>query len=133
MNKTRKIFYIVTGLYIILSIIFIIARDNFFDRMGILAYTNFIQFWLIVGLIFLILMIIVSQIEIRRLQSRNKILEGEVAKIKVVLYDIEHKTGETDQSLKAFGNSIKSDQNKPDKPDQIKPDPNKSDENKPEL
>ncbi len=119
MKKTRNVFYFITGLYIVLSIIFILTRDNFFDRMGILAYTNFLQFWLILGIILLIIVIAVSQYQIRRLESRNKILEAEIAKIKVQLYDNEHSTGETDRSLRAFGDSLANNPEnpKPDRPD----------------
>ncbi|MDQ3394539.1 MAG: hypothetical protein M3512_10580 [Bacteroidota bacterium] len=103
MRKAKNIFYVITGLYIISSIIFIVARDNFYDKMGVLAYTNFLQYWLIFGIVLFIIMIVLSQIHIRRLQNRNKILDVTVSKLKATLYDIEHKPAKPFGSIDTLG------------------------------
>jgi hypothetical protein len=107
MRKFKKIFYIILAIYLVATIVFIAYIDGMFDRFGIYNFINFLQVWVIIGLILLVSEVIVENLHERRLQHKIKVLEDEVSRTKIKFYDREVEREENEKSLKSFQSSLK--------------------------
>ena len=93
-------------LYFICSLYFAFSTDALYEKFGMLKFLDFLQYWVMFGLLLYLAEWVVENVHISQLRSKNAALEKEVARIKSRLYDIEEENANTDQSLKAFGSSL---------------------------
>lgn len=113
MKKFKIIFYSVFFLYFICSLYFAFSTEAMYDRFGMLKFLDFLQYWAIFGLLLYLAEWVVENLHISQLRNKNAALEKEVARIKSRLFDIEEESGNTDQSLKAFGASLPKKEDRP--------------------
>lgn len=138
MKKLRIVLIVLSAIYVVLTIAFMLNDESLFNRFNLLNLINYLQVWIIVGLVLLIGVIMSGTLYIRSLIARNKKLEKEFNAVKARLYDIEEerKTGiarskaeeeETEQKLEAFNQSLKNQ----DKSNKENPGPEKPAKEKP--
>lgn len=107
MKKPKAFLYIIYLLFIGLSLVFIFFTDSIFDQFGIQKTLNFLQYWAIFGIVLFLFEIIYSNMSLRNKRSENNRLRKENESLKARIYDIEAKDREVDESMKSFGNSLK--------------------------
>lgn len=107
MKKFKSILYVILAIYLVATIIFITSIDAMFDRFGIYSFINFLQVWVIIGLVLLVTEVIVENLHIRSLQHKIKVLDNELTKTKIKFYDREVERDETEKSIKSFESTIK--------------------------
>lgn len=130
MKKLRTVLIVLSAIYIVLTIIFLLNSESLFNRFNLLKLIDYLQAWIVVSLVLLAGVIIAGSLYIRSLNSRYKKLETEYNKVKARVYDIEQERKTeieqrraeeeaTEQKLEAFNRSIKdkdrpaSDENNP--------------------
>ena len=130
MKKFRTALIVLSAIYIVLTIVFLLNNESMFNNFNLLKLIDYLQAWIIVGLVLLAGVIIVGSLYIRSLNSRYNKLEKEHNTVKGRVYDIEQERKaeieqrraeeeETEQKLEAFNRSIKdrdrpaSDENNP--------------------
>lgn len=107
MKKPKAFLYIIYLLFIGLSLVFIFFTDSIFDQFGIQKTLNFLQYWAIFGIVLFLFEIIYSNMSLQSRRSENNRLKKENESLKARIYDIEAKDREVDESMKSFGNSLK--------------------------
>lgn len=116
-----------SALYIVLTVIFLLNDESLLNRFNLLKLIDYLQIWIVVGLVLLAAVMIVGSLYIRSLNSRYKKLEKEYTEVKARLYDIEEERKaeiaqrraeeeETEQKLQAFNTSLKAKEKGEDKP-----------------
>jgi uncharacterized membrane protein len=130
MKKLRTVLIVLSAIYIVLTIIFLLNSDSLFNSFNLLKLIDYLQAWIVVSLVLLTGVIIAGSLYIRSLNSHYKKLETEYNKVKARVYDIEQERKTeieqrraeeeaTEQKLEAFNRSIKdkdrpaSDENNP--------------------
>lgn len=127
MKKLRTILLVLSALYIVLTVIFLLNDESLLNRFNLLKLIDYLQIWIVVGLVLLAAVMVVGSLYIRSLNSRYKKLEKEYTEVKARLYDIEEERKaeiaqrraeeeETEQKLQAFNTSLKTQEKGKDKP-----------------
>lgn len=117
MKKVRLVLIALSALYVVLTIIFMLNDDSLFNNFNLLKLIDYLQAWIVVGLILLVAVIIVGSLYIRSIQNRYKKLEKEHNTVKSRVYEIEEERNtekvrqqsdeeETERKLQAFNASI---------------------------
>lgn len=107
MKKPKAFLYIIYLLFIGISLLFIFFTDAIFDQVGIQKTLDFLQYWAIFGLVLFLFEIIYSNMSLQNRKSENNRLRKENESLKARIYDIEARDREVDESMKSFGNSLK--------------------------
>lgn len=118
MKKLRTALIVLSAIYIVLTIIFLLNNESLLNRFNLLNLIDYLQAWIIAGLVLLAAVIIVGSLYIRSLNSRYKKLEKEHNTVKGRVYEIEQERKaeierqraeeeETEQKLEAFNRSIR--------------------------
>lgn len=125
MKKLRTALIVLSAIYIVLTIIFLLNNESLLNRFNLLNLIDYLQAWIIAGLVLLAAVIIVGSLYIRSLNSRYTKLEKEHNTVKGRVYEIEQERKaeierqraeeeETEQKLEAFNRSIRDkDQDRP--------------------
>lgn len=87
MKKFKEIFYVILILYLILSIFIILSSDRLNDRYGLLQINTFMFIWVAIGVFTMCLGFIYQILNQRQLNQKNALLEKELARIKIKLFD----------------------------------------------
>lgn len=117
MKKVRLVLIALSALYVVLTIIFMLNDDSLFNNFNLLKLIDYLQAWIVVGLILLVAVIIIGSLYIRSIQNRYKKLEKEHNTVKSRVYEIEEERNtekvrqqsdeeETERKLQAFNASI---------------------------
>lgn len=131
MKRFRTVLIVLSGLYVLTTLIFIFNEEALFNNFNLLKLIDYLQAWIIVGLLLLIGVIIVGSLYINALKQRYKKLEAEHKSVKARLFDIEEERKteitrskveeeETERKLGAFNQSLKN-KNKPEEGDGDRP------------
>lgn len=131
MKKFRTVLVVLSAIYVVLTIIFLFNEESLFNNFNLLRLIDYLQAWIIVGLVLLIGVIVAGSLYIKTLQRRNKKVEEEHKAVKARLFDIEEERKaeisrrqaeeeETERKLGAFNQSLKS-KNKPAEGDEGRP------------
>ena len=118
MKKVRTILVVLSAIYIALTIIFLLNDESLFNTFNLLTLIDYLQAWMVVGLVLLAATIIVGTLYIRSLKSRYNKLEKEHDKVKGRVFEIEEERKaelarqkaeeeETERKLEAFNSSLK--------------------------
>jgi Na+-transporting NADH:ubiquinone oxidoreductase subunit NqrC len=118
MKKLRTVLIVLSAIYIVLTIIFLLNSDSLFNSFNLLKLIDYLQAWIVVSLLLLTGVIIAGSLYIRNLNSRYKKLDTEYNKVKARVYDIEQERKAeiaqrrveeeaTEQKLGAFNKSLK--------------------------
>lgn len=118
MKKLRTALIVLSAIYIVLTIIFLLNNESLLNRFNLLNLIDYLQAWIIAGLVLLAAVIIVGSLYIRSLNSRYTKLEKEHNTVKGRVYEIEQERKaeierqraeeeETEQKLEAFNRSIR--------------------------
>lgn len=127
MKKLRTALLVLSALYIVLTVIFLLNDESLLNRFNLIKLIDYLQIWIVVGLVLLAGVMIVGSLYIRSLNSRYKKLEKEHTEVKARLYDIEEERRaeiaqrqaeeeETEQKLQAFNSSLQAREKGKDKP-----------------
>ncbi len=108
MKNPKALFYLVYFLFIGISLVFVFFTDAIFEQIGIQKTLNFLRYWAIFGLALFLLEILNSRLALKRKRKEIARLQKDNDSLKAKIYDMEEKDREVDQSLKSFGNSLKS-------------------------
>lgn len=108
MKNPKAFFYLIYFLFIGISLVFIFFTDAIFEQMGIQRTLNFLKYWAIFGIILFLVEILSSNLALKRKRKEIAKVQNDNASLKAKIYDMEEKEREVDQSLKSFGNSLKS-------------------------
>lgn len=117
MKKIRIALIALSALYVVLTIIFMLNDESLFNNFNLLKLIDYLQAWIVVGLILLVAVIIAGSLYIRSIQNRYKKLEKEHNTVKSRVYEIEEERNaekirqqseeeETERKLEAFNASI---------------------------
>ncbi len=110
MKNIRTILIIAGVLYTVLTIILLMNEEALYNNMNLLRLIDYFKYWMVVGLLLLIGLMIVGTLYIRGLQKQYKQLDQEHAALKARLYDIEQsKTLEDEEAgrrIEAFRDSL---------------------------
>ena len=107
-----------SALYVLLTIIFLLNDESLFNSFNLLKLIDYLQAWIIVGLVLLIGVIIAGTLYIQQLKKQHRQLEKDYNAVKARLYDIEEERKseivrqqteeeETERKLEAFNQSLK--------------------------
>lgn len=118
MKKFRTVLVVISAIYIVLTIIFLLNDEALYNQFNLLKLIDYLQAWILVGLILLAGVIIVGSMYIKTLHQRYKKLEAEHKSVKARLFDIEEERKgeisrskaeeeETERKLGAFNESLK--------------------------
>lgn len=118
MKKFRTVLVVLSAIYIVLTIIFLLNDEALYNRFNLLNLISYLQGWIIVGLVLLASIIIVGSLYINELKKRYKRLEAEHKGVKAKVFDIEEERKneisrrqaeeeETERKLGAFNESLK--------------------------
>lgn len=131
MKRFRTVLVVLSALYVLVTIIFLFNEEALFNNFNLLRLIDYLQAWIMVGLLLLVSVIVVGSLYINALQQRYKKLETEYKGVKARLFDIEEERkaeitrskaeeAETERKLSAFNQSLKN-KNKPAEGDQDLP------------
>lgn len=131
MKKFRTVLIVLSALYVLTTLIFLFNEESLFNNFNLLRLIDYLQAWILVGLLLLVGVIIVGSPYINALQRRYKKLEAERKEVKARLFDIEEERKteinrrqaeeeETERKLGAFNQSLKN-KNKPADGDEDRP------------
>lgn len=123
MKKFRTVLIVLSALYVLTTLIFLFNEEALFNNFNLLRLIDYLQAWIIVGLLLLIGVVVAGSLYINALQRRNKKLEAEHKEMKARVFDIEEERKaeisrqqteeeETERKLGAFNQSLKN-KNKP--------------------
>lgn len=118
MKKVRTVLVVLSAIYVVLTIIFLLNDDSLFNNFNLLSLIDYLQAWIVVGLVLLTAVIVVGTLYIRSLKKRYDKLEKEHNLVKSRVYEIEEERKaeiarqkeeeeETERKLKAFNVSLK--------------------------
>ncbi len=118
MKKIRIVLVALSAVYVLLTIIFLLNDDSLFNNFNLLKLIDYLQAWIIVGLVLLVGVIVAGSLYIRNLKKENRQLEKDYNAVKARLYDIEEERKteitrrqteeeETERKLNAFNQSLK--------------------------
>lgn len=107
MKKPKAFLYVLYLLFIGISLVFIFFTEKIFDQVGIQKTLHFLQYWAIFGLALFLFEIIYSNMSLQNRKRENNKLRKENESLKATIYDLEAKDREVDQSMKSFGDSLK--------------------------
>ena len=118
MKKVRLVMVALSALYVLLTIIFLLNDESLFNSFNLLKLIDYLQAWIIVGLVLLIGVIIAGTLYIQQLKKHQRQLEKDYNGVKARLYDIEEERKtevvrqkteeeETERKLEAFNQSLK--------------------------
>lgn len=149
MKKIRTVLVALSGLYVLLTIIFLLNDESLFNNFNLLKLIDYLQAWILVGLVLLTAVIIAGSLYIRGLKGRYNKLEKEHNSVKGRVFEIEEERKaeiarqkaeeeETERKLEAFNSSLKGkDRNEREKsgatilPGHVKPEQIGSDHERP--
>lgn len=118
MKKVRIVLVALSALYVLLTIIFLLNDESLFNNFNLLKLIDYLQAWILVGLVLLTAVIIAGSLYIRGLKSRYNKLEKEHNSVKGRVFEIEEERKaeiarqkaeeeETERKLEAFNSSLK--------------------------
>lgn len=118
MKKVRTVIVVLSTIYVVLTIIFLLNFDSLFSDFNILKKINYLQGWIVASVVLLSALIIAGGLYMRSLKSRYKKLEKEHDTVKGRVYEIEEERKaeiarqkaeeeETERKLEAFNSSLK--------------------------
>ena len=118
MKKIRTTLIVISIIYVVLTIFFLLNDETLFNTFNLIKLIDYLQLWILVGLVLLVGVIIAGSLYIGSLKRQNKKLEGDYNAIKARLYDIEEERKleiehrrreeeETEQKLDAFNKSLR--------------------------
>lgn len=108
MKNPKTFFYLIYFLFIGISLVFIFFTDAIFEQIGIQKTLNFLKYWALFGLALFLVEILNSNLALKSKRKEISRLKKDNESLKARIYDIEEKDREVDQSLKSFGDSLKS-------------------------
>ena len=110
MKNIRTILVVTGALYTVVSIILLLNEEALYNNLNLLSLMDYFKFWLVLGLILLVGLMVVGSLHIRNLQSRYHRLEQDHAGVKARLYDIEEAKRTEDEEagrrIEAFRDSL---------------------------
>ena len=93
MKKLKIIFNGLYFAYLFVSVLMFILRQNIYEQAPDLAMLlRFLNFWILLGFFFLIVMWVIQTIHIRFLRKDMEDKEKELLQVKLKLYDIDRGT-----------------------------------------
>lgn len=109
--KNIRIILVVAGiLYTLITILLMINEEALYNNLNLLSLLDYFKYWMVLGLILLVGLIVVGSLYIRHLQSQYRQLEHEHAAVKARLYDIEQSKQVEDEEagrrIEAFRQSL---------------------------
>lgn len=118
MKKLRMVLVVLSALYVLVTIIFLLKDEWLFNQFPILNLIGYLQAWIVVGLILLTGVIVAGTLYIQQLRKQHRHLEKDYNAVKARLYDIEEnrkaevvrqktEEEETERKLDAFNQSLK--------------------------
>lgn len=118
MKKVRTVLVVLSALYVVLSVIFLLNFDSIFSDFNVLKKINYLQAWIVAAIVLLTALIIAGGLYIRSLKSRYRKLEKEHNTVKGRVYEIEEERKaeiarqqaeeeDTERKLEAFNSSLK--------------------------
>ena len=110
MKNIRTILVVAGLLYTIITIILMMNEDALYNEINWIDLMSYYKYWMILGLVLLVSIIIVGSLKIRQQQKQYSQLEQEHAAVKAHLYDVEQKRIAEDEEagkrIEAFRNSL---------------------------
>lgn len=110
MKNVRTILVVAGALYTIVSIILLLNEEALYNNLNLLNLMDYFKFWLILGLILLVGLMVVGSLYIRTFKSQYRRLEQDHAAVKARLYDIEASKRTEDEEagrrIEAFRDSL---------------------------
>ena len=109
--KTVRTTLVVAGLlYTLITIILMMYEESLYNNLNLLNLLDYFKYWMVLGLILLVGLIVVGTLHIRNLQKQNRLLEQDHAATKARLYDIEQarirEDEEAGKRIQAFRQSL---------------------------
>lgn len=96
MNKNRKIFYLVFGLYQIAGFVFTLFIDDFSFLTKIYKYIGWFKYITFLGIILIVTDVVWTLIVTRDTQKENGALTHELNTLKAKLFDLQEKAKQSD-------------------------------------
>lgn len=122
MKNIRTILVVAGLLYTVITIIMMVNEESLYNNLNLLSLLDYFKYWMILGLLLLVGLIVFGTLHIRSLQQRYAKLDQEHAAVKAHLYDIEQRKMKEDEEagrrIQAFRQSL----DKGSRPDAGRPD-----------
>ena len=109
--KNIRIILVVAGvLYTIFTILLMINEEALYNNLNLLSLLDYFKYWMVLGLILLVGLMVAGSLYIRYLQTQYRKLDHEHAAVKAQLYDIEQSKRVEDEEagrrIEAFRQSL---------------------------
>ena len=110
MKSARNILAVAGLVYTLLTIILMMQEEALYNNLNLLNLLTYFKYWMVVGLIILVGLIVTGSLYIRSLQKQYHQLEVEHAGVKAHVYDIENARRKEDEEagrrIEAFRSSL---------------------------
>jgi hypothetical protein len=110
MKNIRTILVVAGLLYTIVTIILMMNEEGLYNNLNLLSLLDYFKYWMVIGLVLIVGLIVAGTLYIRSLQQRLRKLEHEHAAVKAHVYDIEQARVKEDEEagrrIQAFRQSI---------------------------
>lgn len=124
MKNIRTVLVVAGVLYTLITIILMMNEEGLYNNLNLLSLLDYFKYWMVIGLLLIIGLIVVGTLYIRSLQQRLKHLDQEHAAVKAHIYDIEQsrlkEDAEAGKRIQAFRQSLdrggRPDENRPADP-----------------
>lgn len=124
MKNFRIILVVAALLYVVITIVLMMSEDALYSNANWLDLLNYFEYWMVVGLVLLVGLVVADSLKIQNLKKANRKLEQEHAAIKAYLYDVEQTRKAEDEEagkrIEAFRNSL-SKTKRPEDPNEPQP------------
>lgn len=97
MKNARFILLIAGLLYTVVTIILMMQEESLYNNLNLLNLLDYFKYWMMLGLIILVGLIVTGTLYTRSLEKQNRHLLQEHAGTKAKLYDMEQKRMEEDE------------------------------------
>ena len=110
MKKIFTVLAVVGLLYTLVTIILMINEEGLYNNLNLLSLLDYFKYWMVLGLLLLVGLIVVGSLYIRSLHGQHRSLDQEHAAVKARLYDIEQSKQVEDEEagrrIEAFRQSL---------------------------
>lgn len=110
MKNVRLILLALSLVYVVVTLLLMVNEDSLYNNLNLLNLMDYFKWWMTLGLILLVGLMVVGTLYIRSLKKHNRHLEKEYTEIKARLYDIEQarlaEDAEAGRRIEAFRSSL---------------------------